>query len=268
MCISWINKKVLWYCWCTVQTWRSFNLCSYSSLQVVPGYRHWSNVNFDLHEVPHEKFYVGQIWRSWSSGTDHPRPNHRSGNVDTCLWIRGGGKSCWKSAFRFPSSDWVIKRNSSTTVNNSSNYVSFFLKKKRPHCLSELRPPKILSSACPLRVSPALRFSTPSKNEILLRPWNTFVTGMLVVAECWTTLTSLQRYTLSYSVVCCNIIAENKSISEFPHTALVYSSHGYATSRLPSTSLASLPKENYCFHTYTLTEFFPLQTQAVFTNVS
>ena len=25
VCISWINKKVLWYCWCTVQTWRIFS---------------------------------------------------------------------------------------------------------------------------------------------------------------------------------------------------------------------------------------------------
>jgi len=79
------------------------------NLQVFPGYGHWPNVNFDLHEVPHEKFDVGQIWRSWRSGIEYPRPNHRSGNADTCLWIGGDVKSCWKSMFRFPSSGWDIK---------------------------------------------------------------------------------------------------------------------------------------------------------------
>ena len=167
------------------------------SLQVFPGYRHWPNVNFDLHEAPHEKFDVGQIWRSRSSRIDYPRPNHRSGNVDTCLWTRGDAKSRWKSVFHFPSSGLGIKRNSN---------FSFPLKKKRPHCLSEFRPPpqKNMSSACSLRVSPALGFSTSPKNEIFLHPWNTFVPGMLAVAESWTIPTSAQRYALSYSVVCSN----------------------------------------------------------------
>ena len=96
--------------------------------------------------------------------------------------------------FRFPSSACGIKRNSS---------LSFPLKKKSPHCLSEFRPPphqKKLSYVCSLRVSLALGFSTSPINVIFLCPWNTFVTGMLVVAESWTA----PRYTLSYSAVCCN----------------------------------------------------------------
>lgn len=212
------------------------------SLQVAPGYRHWPNVNFDVHEVPHEKFDVGQIWRSWRSGIGYPRPNHRSGNVDTCLRIRGDAKSCWKSMFRFPSSGWDIKR--------YSNF-SFLLKKKRPHCLSQIRPPPpkknifclfVMCFTCIRIFNISKKQNIPLSLEYICN-WNVDCCGELGhthVAPC-------------HIVWCAAIlIAENKSISDFPHTAVVYSSHGYATSRLLSTSLASLSKKNYCFRTSTL----------------
>jgi len=150
-------------------------------------------IDIDLYEFPHKKFDVGQIWRSWRSGIDHPRPNHRSGNVDTCLWIRGDAKLCWKSMFCFPSSDWVIKCNSNTRrwKIQVTTFTSLWRGNVRIVYQNLDSPTFYL---LPVRYVFHLRWNFQHLQTKNRRPSNRFVTGMLAVAGCWNTLTSAQLF--------------------------------------------------------------------------
>jgi hypothetical protein len=164
------------------------------------------------------------------------------------------------------------------TANNSSNYFSFSLKKTTISFIWIQTPSKSFKFCLSVTCFTCVRTFTISKNRNIpssleyVCNWN---------VGCWRVLDYTHVRTMLHTVIqCCNTYSRDQVDFRLPthtqtnththaHTAVAYSSHGYATSRLPSTSLAILPRENYCFHTCPLSaQALTSQTQAVFTYIS
>jgi hypothetical protein len=62
---------------------------------------------------------------------DHPRPIHRSGkcllkNVVASLWMWGAAPSCWRTAFGWSSSIWVINHNVRVEITSYAHTKKLF----------------------------------------------------------------------------------------------------------------------------------------------